>query len=635
VNATATLFAAVTASTTNLSALNASTTNLSSTGFTGVNGIFTSSLAITGTTTVRNIIPETTNTYSIGASSSRFLEGWIATLNLGTSTWSIGQSSSTHSFSIFDAPSLTGNQRFTIDTTGNVGIGTSSPSSKLSVYGDALLEGSNRYLNFGSTTGSSGYGIRDNAGTLEFKNSGGSWNAVSMATSGPSFYAHKAGSGQSLPNTTETLVTFSSSTINVNNNFSTTTGRFTPTVPGKYLLVAAVASDSFSASDFLNLIIKKNGNSIALHAEHISGSATFSNLITFIVDANGTGDYFEIYAYQGSGSSKTISGSDGLTYFSGALLAPLNPVAGGWSNDNTQSYLTDTTDNVVIGTTTAFAKLSVQGNYGSTLKLFDIASTTSSTGATSSLFTVLSTGNIGIGTSTPLSKLTVYGDALLEGSSRYLNFGTTTGSSGYGIRDNAGTLEFKNSGGSWTGIGTGGGGVGSVPAFKVNKGGSNQTIAANTPTRLTWSTEEFDTNNNFVPCTTNCNSGSQSASESRFTPTVAGKYQFNANVYSPNSPGDSYSIVYLVKNSGQSGSATTSAFQRTTQDKAVSVSTIFDMNGTTDYVEVFFYSGDTTVSGDQAGTTFSGSLISSTHTNSYTITPSCSHSHRYAPAYVH
>jgi hypothetical protein len=154
--------------------------------------------------------------------------------------------------------------------------------------------------------------------------------------------------------------------------------------------------------------------------------------------------------------------------------------------------------------------------------------------------------------------------------------------------------------------------VGSVPAFKVNKGGSNQTITANTPTRLTWSTEEFDTNNNFVPCTTNCNSGSQSASESRFTPTVAGKYQFNANVYSPNSPGDSYSIVYLVKNSGQSGSATTSAFQRTTQDKAVSVSTIFDMNGTTDYVEVFFYSGDTTVSGDQAGTTFSGSLISST-----------------------
>ena len=34
-------------------------------------------------------------------------------------------------------------------------------------------------------------------------------------------------------------------------------------------------------------------------------------------------------------------------------------------------------------------------------------------------------------------------------ASQYLNFGTTAGTSGYGLRDNAGTLELKGSGGSW------------------------------------------------------------------------------------------------------------------------------------------------------------------------------------------
>jgi hypothetical protein len=48
--------------------------------------------------------------------------------------------------------------------------------------------------------------------------------------------------------------------------------------------------------------------------------------------------------------------------------------------------------------------------------------------------------------------LAVFGNALLGGLSgitAYLNFGTTAGSGGYGVRDNAGTIEFKNSGGSW------------------------------------------------------------------------------------------------------------------------------------------------------------------------------------------
>ena len=44
---------------------------------------------------------------------------------------------------------------------------------------------------------------------------------------------------------------------------------------------------------------------------------------------------------------------------------------------------------------------------------------------------------------------------VLNGSSAYFNFGATGGTSGYGFRDNAGTMQFKNSGGSWANFGGG------------------------------------------------------------------------------------------------------------------------------------------------------------------------------------
>lgn len=50
-------------------------------------------------------------------------------------------------------------------------------------------------------------------------------------------------------------------------------------------------------------------------------------------------------------------------------------------------------------------------------------------------------------------------DVLINGSNRYLNFNLISGTTGYGIRDNAGTMQFKNSGGSWQNIGTGGAGA--------------------------------------------------------------------------------------------------------------------------------------------------------------------------------
>lgn len=53
-------------------------------------------------------------------------------------------------------------------------------------------------------------------------------------------------------------------------------------------------------------------------------------------------------------------------------------------------------------------------------------------------------------------------DILINGTNKYLNFNTLNGSTGYGFRDNNGTMEVKNSGGAWTPVGTGAGTVTSV-----------------------------------------------------------------------------------------------------------------------------------------------------------------------------
>ncbi|MGE3769525.1 MAG: tail fiber domain-containing protein [Bdellovibrionales bacterium] len=59
-------------------------------------------------------------------------------------------------------------------------------------------------------------------------------------------------------------------------------------------------------------------------------------------------------------------------------------------------------------------------------------------------------------------------------ASGYINFDSTVGSTGYGIRDNAGAIEYKDSGGSWTALNSLSGGGGSGNA--ITEGDSHATV---------------------------------------------------------------------------------------------------------------------------------------------------------------
>lgn len=132
------------------------------------------------------------------------------------------------------------------------------------------------------------------------------------------------------------------------------------------------------------------------------------------------------------------------------------------------------------------------------------------------------------------------------------------------------------------------------PAFSAYLA-SNQSISNGTYTKVTFDTEEFDTNNNFA--------------SSRFTPTVAGYYQINGGI----SAGTSVitaAVVKIYKN-GSAYKAGTAIGGTTFTFFGLSVSSIIYLNGSTDYVELYGYVTATTpiFTGGQDQTWFNGSLV--------------------------
>jgi len=158
-------------------------------------------------------------------------------------------------------------------------------------------------------------------------------------------------------------------------------------------------------------------------------------------------------------NAQTTAGGKGLLYFKSIIgnATPLSSsnyyglnsdgaVTSNWSNQSAfygSSFRNSFAPTATTSSYTTYHSkptINTTGTYSGTLIGFDHDPTlTSVTGLTHLSFRATS------------------GQMLLPASS-YINFGATSGSGGYGFRDNAGTIEFKNSAGSWAAFG--GGGIG-------------------------------------------------------------------------------------------------------------------------------------------------------------------------------
>ena len=103
-------------------------------------------------------------------------------------------------------------------------------------------------------------------------------------------------------------------------------------------------------------------------------------------------------------------------------------------------YIAPTTFNVGIGTTSPYAKLSINNlATDSTQPLFAVASSTAS--ATTTLFVINNNGNVGVGTSSPSQLLSIAGNTYLTGG---LGVGRSTTTSG--VIETTGVINVQGAG---------------------------------------------------------------------------------------------------------------------------------------------------------------------------------------------
>jgi len=155
----------------------------------------------------------------------------------------------------------------------------------------------------------------------------GDWRLVSNSVSGgvgtiPVFHVHKNGTGQSVATSTLTKVTWATEVLDTNNDFDIATNeRFTPTVAGKYLLYANVAYTSIGDGKVFEGHIYKNGASEKVTRATAGSTDTCNANVCALVEANGSTDYFEVFANHEHGSNRDVNGEARRVYFMGFKIA--------------------------------------------------------------------------------------------------------------------------------------------------------------------------------------------------------------------------------------------------------------------------------------------------------------------------
>lgn len=158
------------------------------------------------------------------------------------------------------------------------------------------------------------------------------------------------------------------------------------------------------------------------------------------------------------------------------------------------------------------------------------------------------------------------------------------------------TLDLPDNSGTILTTGTAGVPV-NGPAFRAY-GSALQSVSNVTWTKVNFNTEEFDTNSSYDP-TTNY----------RFTPSVAGYYQLNANCFAAGSTAGGASVSIYKNGSAYATSTQTNTVSGT--NIAVGVSTVVYANGSTDYFEVYMLNnnGPYNMGSNNTLQSFSGALV--------------------------
>ena len=135
----------------------------------------------------------------------------------------------------------------------------------------------------------------------------------------PAFRAH-INSSPTIANGTNTTIVFDDEEFDVGSNYDTSNGRFTPTTAGKYFLYSKLKVQLGGGIVYMEF--RKNGSNVNSNYENISSrpSGDYGFQLSTIQEANGSGDYFEVNYYQGTGSGKTLYGGSDSAFMAFKII---------------------------------------------------------------------------------------------------------------------------------------------------------------------------------------------------------------------------------------------------------------------------------------------------------------------------
>ena len=203
------------------------------------------------------------------------------------------------------------NANMTLDSSGRVGIGNTSPSFPLHVGGeifsgrsDSSAEGGQ--ISFGRASDNALHYYIDCYGgstTPSMRFVDGSVGAVRMSidSSGrvtkPSQpfarIRHTAQSALTLTNGVVSVIPFNSVEEQVGSNYNTSTYRYTAPVTGTYLLTVSAQGSSLGTASWYNMFIRVNGSN-RFGTYQVGRNVGYEPLYTFGMIGVSAGDYFDV-----------------------------------------------------------------------------------------------------------------------------------------------------------------------------------------------------------------------------------------------------------------------------------------------------------------------------------------------------